>query len=524
MTEDAHAALVAALDSGEPFAAEEVERIDTHAARVFLVGDRAFKLKRPVHFSFLDFSTVEARYRALASELTLNRRTAPDLYLRLVAVVRAGDGYALVPTDDPDSAEPAGEIVDWLLEMRRFPQEQKLDRIAAAGPLEPALARELGRVVADFHRAVEPRLDKGGHAAMSAVVAGNREDLDAALDGVFAPDDVEAVDRAARAALARRRFTLDARRAAGLVRHCHGDLHLGNIVRLASGVVPFDCIEFDEDIACIDTMYDLAFLLMDLLERDQRLAAWTVLDAYLEAVDDLDGVGLLPFFMAVRATIRAKVIGLGIRDLDADGPKVATARRYLGFARALLPAPQPRLVAVGGFSGTGKTTLARALAPAFDPAPGAVVLRSDVERKRLWGVALTEPLPQAAYAPAVSAQVFEHLRARAQRALDAGASVVVDAVHGRAAERDAVAEVAHGCGVRFDGLWLEAPVERLVERVRARRGDASDADEAVARAQLESEPGPIRWRRLDAAVAADGLVERARDALDLEARVLADPD
>ncbi|NBC95153.1 MAG: AAA family ATPase [Deinococcus-Thermus bacterium] len=511
MTTD-HDALVAALDAGGPFGVDEVTRIDTHAARVFLVGELAYKLKRPVRFSFLDFSKVEGRRDALENELRLNRRTAPELYRRVLPVTRADGGFAL----DGD-----GEVVDWLLEMRRFPQERKLDRIAAEGPLAPALARELGSVVADFHRDAEPRLDKGGHDGMHAVVAGNREDLDAAIDGVFASDEVAAVDRAARRALERYGRLLDERRDAGLVRHCHGDLHLGNIVRLDSGVVPFDCIEFSEDIACADTMYDLAFLLMDLLERDQRAAAWTVLDAYLDRIDDLDGLAPLPFFMAVRATIRAKVVGLGIEDLDADADKVATARRYLAFARALEPAPAPRLVAIGGVSGTGKTTLAHALAPAFDPAPGAVVLRSDVERKRLWGVAPTDTLPQEAYAPEVSHRVFERLRARARRALGAGTSVVVDAVHGRAEERRDLEAIAGECGVRFDGLWLEAPVDRLVERVATRTGDASDADEAIVRRQLTRDTGPIHWRRLEASVAPGLLAERARAVLDLDDGALA---
>jgi aminoglycoside phosphotransferase family enzyme/predicted kinase len=507
-------ALVAALDAGEPFGGDgAVARIDTHAAHVFLVGELAYKLKRPVAFSFLDFSTVEARRRALENELRLNRRTAPDLYRRLVPLTRAEHGVAL----DGD-----GEVVDWVLEMRRFPQEQKLDRIAAEGPLDPTVARDLGAAVAAFHRDAEPRPDQGGHAGMAEVVAGNREDLEDAPAGVFARDEVAAVDAAARRALERHAALLDARRAAGRVRHCHGDLHLGNIVRLESGVVPFDCIEFSEDIACTDTMYDLAFLLMDLVERDQRPAAWTVLDAYLDAIDDLDGLAPLPFFMAVRATIRAKVIGLGIEDLDADADKVATARRYLAFARALEPAPAPRLVAVGGFSGTGKTTLARALAPAFDPAPGAVLLRSDVTRKRLWGVSPDTPLPEAAYAPAVSTRVFAELRERAGRVLAAGSSVLVDAVHGRGEQRAALEALAGECGVRFDGLWLEAPVERLVERVRARDGDASDADERVVRAQLTRDTGSIGWRRLDAGVTAERLLERARAALELDGGALAE--
>jgi hypothetical protein len=512
MTDEAYEALVAALDRGDAFGAGEVERIDTHAAHVFLVGDLAYKLKRPVIFSFLDFSTIEARRTALDNELRLNRRTAPAIYRRVVPVTREGDGF---------SVDGGGEVVDWLLEMRRFPQDRKLDRIAARGPLDPALARELGTVVAAFHRAAEPRLDKGGHDGMAAVVAGNRDDLDAAQAGVFERGEIAAVDDAARRALDRYRTLLDRRRTAGRVRHCHGDLHLGNIVRLDQGVVPFDCIEFSEDIACTDTMYDLAFLLMDLVERDQRPAAWTVLDAYLHAIDDLDGLAPLAFFMAVRATIRAKVLGLAIADVEAESDKVATARRYLAFARAFEPAPAPRLVGIGGVSGTGKTTLARALAPAFDPAPGAVLLRSDVERKRLWGVDLDAKLPEEAYAPEVSTRVFERLRIRARRTLAAGASVIVDAVHHRAEERRELEALADECGVRFDGLWLEAPADRLVERVGARTGDASDADEAVVRGQLERDPGPLHWPRLDAAAPPEVLVERARAVLALDAGALA---
>ncbi len=518
MTMD-HEALVAALESGAPFGGRAVERIDTHAARVFLVGDDAYKLKRPVSFSFLDFSTIGARREALENELRLNRRTAPDLYLRVLAVRRRDGGVVL--DDGGGSGAGGGEVVDWLLHMRRFPQDRKLDNIAAAGPLPAELARELGAVVAAFHRAAEPRPDKGGHAAMAEVVAGNRVDLDAALAGVFDPDRVDAVDHAARTALARHGVRLDRRRDAGRVRHCHGDLHLGNIVRLESGVVPFDCIEFSEDIACIDTMYDLAFLLMDLIERDQRAAAWTVLDAYLAAIDDLDGMAPLSFFMAVRATIRAKVIGLGIADLEADADRVATARRYLAVARDLEPAPEPRLVGIGGFSGTGKTTLARAIAPALDPAPGAVLLRSDVERKRLWGVPPEQQLPQRAYAPEVSDEVFARLRRRADAALADGASVVVDAVHGRAEQRRALAEVAAARGVRFDGLWLEAPAARLIERVRARAHDASDADEAVVRSQLEGDPGTVEWCRLEASAAPATLAARARAALGLDGAALA---
>ena len=510
MATDAHAALVAALDSGRPFGTDDVERIDTHAAHVFLTGDRAFKIKRPVAFSVLDFTTLEARQSALEAELRLNRRTAPDLYVRVLPVTRDDGGFAL----DGD-----GEVVEWMLEMKRFPQAAQLDRIAAEGPLDPALAEELGTFIAAFHEETQSRPDMGGHDAMREVVRGNRTDLEAAARGLFAPARIATVDAAAHAALDRLGEQLDARRAGGFVRHCHGDLHLANIVALESGVVPFDCIEFSEEIACIDTMYDLAFLLMDLVDRGQRPAAWQVQDAYLERSNDVAGLRLLPFFMALRATIRAKVTGFAVA--DPSDPEAEAPRRYLALAEALEPAPAPMLLAIGGFSGTGKTTLARRLAPLVRPVPGAVLIRSDLERKRLAGVASTDTLPADAYTPDMHARTYAHVRRRAKQVLAAGMSVVVDAVHEEPRDRDAVVRLAAEMGAPFAGLWLEAPPATLVDRVGARARDASDADEAVVRAQLAHDPGTIAWPRLDAAGSPPTVAREAADMLGLDVTALA---
>ncbi|MFW5833386.1 MAG: AAA family ATPase, partial [Pseudomonadota bacterium] len=485
--------LVRALDEGRPFgvSAGSVGRIDTTAAHVFLVDDRAYKMKRPVRFSFLDFGSRAARRAAFENELRLNRRTAPDLYLGLVKLVDDGGLLCLAPADD---ARPA---VEWLLEMVRFPAEAQLDRIAAAGPLSGDLADALGRAVVDLHRDAEPRPDKGGAEAMAEVVAGNRADLAGLRPGLLAAADVARVDRAARRALDRLAPLLDERRAQGFVRHCHGDLHLRNVVALDGRVVPFDCIEFNDDFACIDVAYDLAFLLMDLVHRGDGAAAHRVLQIWLDETDDVAALHLLPFFMAVRATVRAKVEALAPEG-EADAGRIEAARAYLALALALEPPPPPRLIAVGGLSGSGKSTLARVLAPALRPLPGAIVVRSDVVRKGLWGVPPSEKLPATAYGSAVTERVFETLRTRAAAILDAGFSVIVDAVHRRPDERAAVQAVAERAGVPFDGLWLDAPADVLVARVRERVHDASDADEAVVRAQLDLDAGPIEWLKLPA--------------------------
>src|SRR5918993_6059044 len=214
--------------------------------------------------------------------------------------------------------DAAGDPVEWLLEMRRFPAEAQLDRVAAAGGLSPELADALAGVVADTQAAAPRRPDKGGHAAMREVADGNREDLLAAVPRVFAADAVQALAGATDSWLGRSAALLEVRRAAGLVRHCHGDLHLANVVLLDGPPVLFDCIEFNDDFACVDVLYDLAFLLMDLVEKGLRPAAARLLNGWLERTADHAGLALLPLFLSVRAVVRAKVLGLAAARRAAD--------------------------------------------------------------------------------------------------------------------------------------------------------------------------------------------------------------
>jgi aminoglycoside phosphotransferase family enzyme/predicted kinase len=467
----------------------EVARIDTHAAIVLLAGESAFKLKRPVRYSFLDFTTLARREAALRHELELNCRHAPELYDRVLPVTRGSAGLAL---------DGEGEPVEWLLAMRRFPDEAQLDRVAAAGGLTDARTDALAETVARSHAGAPPRPDKGGSAAMREVAEGDRQDLEAAVPAVFAAEPVRALDRATMAVLDRHADLLDRRQAAGLVRHCHGDLHLANIVLLGDRPVLFDCIEFDDEFACIDILYDLAFLLMDLVEKRHRPAAARLLGGWLERTGDHAGLALLPLFLSLRAAIRAKVLGLAaLREPQADGTEPL---RYLDLAARFLAPTPPVLVAIGGASGTGKTTLARHLAPGLPgPAPGAVILRSDVIRKALFGRAATNRLPPEAYAPEVSARVFAAITERAATCLAASHSVITDAVYGHAEQRAAIAAVAAAHGVPFHGIWLEAPLPVKLDRVAGRTGDASDADAAVVRRQAETiDDCTVRWRRMAA--------------------------
>jgi aminoglycoside phosphotransferase family enzyme/predicted kinase len=505
--------ICAFLGKGEAFGTPgaEVEQVTTHAAEIFLVGERAFKMKRKVRYSFLDFSTLERRKRALDAELRLNRRTAPMLYHRVVPVTLHEGGELRIDGD--------GEPIEWLLEMKRFDQAALLDRIAERHGLEPSTIDALATTLAAFHDEAERRSDLGGHAAMAEVIEGNADDLTSLVGRVFEGTQVRALDEATRAALARARDLLEQRRRDGFVRHCHGDLHLGNIVLLDGAPVLFDCLEFDEALATIDTFYDLAFLLMDLVHRDLGTLAQRLLGGYLDATWGDAGTALLPLFLSCRAAIRAKVSGFAAESEAGEAAEeIAAARAYLELAqRFLAPAP-PQLIAIGGISGTGKSTLARALAPGLGAAPGAVTLRSDVIRKKLFGAAPTDRLGPEAYREEVSVRVYDILLSRATTLLGAGQSVIVDAVYLDARDRARIEQVAVEIGVPFEGLWLTASSEALRARLRSRTNDASDATVAVLQAQLEVDPGPLTWSKLDAGVDPDTVAAKARAVLGGSAR------
>lgn len=489
--------------------------VTTHASMVFLTRERAFKLKRAVRFAFLDFSTPERRLALCEREVTLNRRWAPGLYLAARRLTREADGRLAL--------DGAGELVDALVEMRRFPDADLLEARVAAGDVTPALMTGLARRLAALHAAAPPERDRsggdhanaerGGAAALARVLALDDAALRAA--GVFAGAEIDALTGALAAAHARLAPLLDARRDAGKVRRCHADLILRNICVLDGEAIPFDALEFDEDLGTIDVLYDLAFLLMDVWRAGRADLANLVFNRYLDAADETDGLALMPFFVAVRASVRAHVTAAQAREAGPEGAAAlaAQARAYFDLARACLAPVAPRLVAVGGLSGSGKSTLAAALAPALGPIPGARVLSSDRLRKAMHGVSAETRLPPEAYRPEVSRRVYATQREAAARALAAGSAVVVDAVFDRPDARAAIEAVAREAGARFDGLWLDAPLSTLGDRVEARRHDASDATRAVLEAQAEGDVGAMGWTRLDAAAPPERLAGVARRIL-----------
>ncbi|MGC1345686.1 MAG: AAA family ATPase [Methyloceanibacter sp.] len=494
----------AAYDS----APERVDRIETHASVVFLAGTHAYKVKRAVKYPFLDFSTLERRRSALLNELRRNLRTAPQLYLEVVPVTQGDDGKFYLGGK--------GNAVEWVLVMRRFDQAKLYERMAEQGRLQLSAMPQLAQVIAAFHRGADRNLaPQPAVEALHAVIKDNAITVATRDDGLPG-ETVAEVNRLSREALAALSLLLQARALGGYVRHCHGDLHLRNIVEIEGAPTLFDAIEFDETIATIDVLYDLAFLLMDLGARRLPAHANAVLNAYLEASGDtanLLGLAALPLFLSMRAMIRAKVALLraGLSSgsqIEAQAPVAS----YVLLARDYLSArPRPQLIAIGGLSGSGKSSVAQALAPHLGAFPGAVHVRSDVERKRMFGVDAGERLPRSAYAAEVSDIVYGICRKRALMALEGGQAVIVDAVHAKKEERDAIVEIAARAGAMFTGLWLDAPADAMRERIAGRTGDVSDATPGVLDEQLGFDLGPQTFTVVDAGRPLDLVVASCLD-------------
>lgn len=457
--------------------------IDTACAHVFLAPDRALKLKRHDDLGYVDFSTTERRLWALERELAFNQPTAPDIYRAVRRITRESDGSLAI--------DGGGPTLDHLLEMRRFDETAVL--AACPERVTGDLAETLGRTIAGFHRDA-PSRPGSGLTALTFTVGSNarllREtcvDLDQAR--------VEVMIARTEAELERQTPLLAHRSASGFARRCHGDLHLGNILLEDGRTVLFDCIEFNDILSDLDVQYDLAFLLMDLAFRGRRDAAVRALSAWLDEAgrsfpDEIwDGLAALPLMSSVRAGVRAHVCA------HSDDP--VTARAYVEAAiEHLIPVP-PVLAAVGGFSGSGKSSFSRAIAPQLGASPGAVILRTDEVRKRLLNMPPTATAGASSYAPAAYARTYDELFANARALLKAGRAVVLDASFIDPETRSRAEALALDAGVPFHAAWLEAPPEVLAARVATRTGDASDATVAILHEQLARGAGPMGWPGVD---------------------------
>ncbi|QEE35329.1 AAA family ATPase [Octadecabacter sp. SW4] len=476
------------LSSGRAFAADDpVEVIETHGAYVFLCGDTALKLKRAVKYDYMDLSTVALRKSLIARELELNQPAAPEIYRDMLPVTQSDTGVAL---------NGDGPVVDWVLRMWRFPAENEFERIADRGALDDRLATAVGEAIADYHATAPVRRHPG--RILIADILAELGRVFAGFPGAAGTARAAEWGKAAAARLATNGPLLDSRARDGHVRRAHGDLHLRNLVVIEGRPVLYDALEFDETLGTCDVFYDIAFLVMDLCHRNLRRQGCRVLDAWLRAARGNEDAGLatLPLFLSVRAAIRAMVLLQTDRARGQSGKSGEDVAAYLELACAALQPKAPRLIAVGGYSGSGKSVLARALASTLGALPGAALLSSDLERKA--GLPAGTRLDPSAYAADRRDDVYRDLFARAATMLAAGHSVVLDATFVDPQLRAAAQNLAVRANLPFHGLWLAAPEHLLEGRLRSRQGDASDADIDVLKRQLTAWRGEMTWLHIDA--------------------------
>lgn len=500
-----------------PHAVSGVQLVQTHISWVLLTGDYAYKIKKPVRFSFLDFSTLERRETACREELRLNRLMTPELYLDVVPIVAGEGGPKLACTGIP---------IEYALRMRQFSQHLQLDRLLQAGELQAADLAAFGGELARLHAAARQAAIGsafGEPAAAHATVLECVHDLRRGAPGLDLHADLDAIEHWLSQAYSRLARLLLNRKMEGRVRECHGDLHLPNLVKLDGAVRAFDRIEFSEELRWIDVISDIAFLVMDLDQRGHPALASGFLNAYLETGGDYQGMRLLNYYLVYRALVRAKVALIRCRGActgqrDADAVECA---RYVQWAARRVGERRHALLLMHGFAGSGKSWLSRELAAVLP----AVQLRSDVERKRLNGLGSLQRSGSAVgagiYTSSAGQQVYSRLAACAEDIIEGGATALVDAAFLKRADRQRFMALARRLRVPFAIIDCRASQDVLERRVAERlrlKSDASEAGPEVLHMQrVTDEPLDreelTRTLSIDTAISPSipGLVEQLRN-------------
>ncbi|MFO2465501.1 AAA family ATPase [Pseudomonas sp. 15FMM2] len=468
--------LIAALQNPAlfPHPVEEFQVIETHISWVLLTGPYAYKMKKPVNFSFLDFTHLDARRHFCNEELRLNQRLTQDLYLEVLPITGSAEAPQLNGNDGP--------VIDYLLKMRQFPQSQLLSTLQANGELTTAHIDEMARQIAKFHLSA-PQVPADHSAGtphdVMAPVRQNFEQIRPFLSEKSDLEQLNALEAWAESSFTRLKPLFEQRKLNGFIRECHGDIHLGNATLIDGHVVIFDCIEFNEPFRFTDVYADTAFLAMDLEDRGLKSLARRFISQYLELTGDYQGVELLNFYKAYRALVRAKV-ALFSMPAEAAGVQRATTlrqyRNYANLAESYSAIPSRFLAITHGVSATGKSHVAMRLVEAL----GAIRVRSDVERKRLFGEQTIENTPQAGiYATNASAATYTRLHEIADTLLRAGFPVALDATYLKREQRDAAANIAQATGAPFLILDCNAPHAVIANWLAQRQADQNDPSDAT---------------------------------------------
>jgi aminoglycoside phosphotransferase family enzyme/gluconate kinase len=463
---------------------ESIELVETHISWVLLTGEFAYKIKKPVNFGFLDFSSLEKRRTCCEYELRLNRRLAPDIYLDVVSI----SGTYKKPVISSHA-----EAFEYAVKMVQFPQSSQLDHMLAAGELKLEHIEAIAAMAANFHQiaqVADSSMHYGNKEVVYHPVEENFQQIREHMDIDSYKDQLNVLRHWSEAEYAKLEKVFEQRKHHGFVRECHGDMHLRNLVWFKNKPMAFDCIEFNADLRWIDVISEVAFLIMDLQDRQQRELSHRFLNSYLEITGDYSGLSVLSFYLCYRALVRAKVDALRVEQKNITQKErmdtISEFESYLELATGYTKQPMPRLLIMHGLSASGKSTVSQHVVDAI----GAIRIRSDVERKRLFGVGLDDnsssEINVGIYSSRASQETYEKLHDLASEVIRSGCSVIVDAAFLKHEQRELFQKLAEDSGAAYIILEATAPEDVLRQRIVEREHDVSDADLSVLEYQLSN--------------------------------------
>ena len=483
----------------------DIQLIETHISWVILTGSYAYKIKKPVDFGFLDFSTLEKRLDCCRQELRLNRRLAPAIYIDVVAITG---------TFDKPVISGDGAPLEYAVKMTQFPQSAQLDNMLHAGELKPHHMDSIAYMVSGFHQSIEIADNSvvyGDATTVNHPVKENFAQIKEHMDVSNYADTLNSLENWSRDEFIKLESMLTQRKADGYIRECHGDMHLRNMLWMNDRPMAFDCIEFNPALRWIDVISEVAFLVMDLQDRQQQQLANRFLNSYLEDTGDYAGLAVLPYYLTYRALVRAKVSALRLeqKTLPAEEQTQALTEfeSYLELASSYIQPSLPRLIIMRGLSASGKSTVSQQLLEATD----SIRIRSDVERKRLFDVPTEPAVPAGSgdnkinagiYSKQASVQTYNKLLELASLIVSAGYNVIVDAAFLKYEQRKPFQQLADTLSVPYVIIETVAEADILRDRIIKRKNDVSDADLEVLEHQLQNWQ-PLQENEIDTAISVD---------------------